>query len=178
MHLIRLIYSSIARQDLGFDDYLAIRKSAVTNNAAAQLRGILCVQKGTFLQVLEGRRSVVSATFNRIVRDPRHTGVELMLCDPISTCAFDDWSMKMIGGDLSENARRRQLMHTMLGMEELDRDLVSGPQVFNFLHQLVAQERQLQRSNRAAAAALAPSIRLPAVPKRRKRTESRKNTAD
>lgn len=45
------------------------------------------------MQLLEGGRSAVNATYAKILRDPRHHDVELLLYDEIAERKFASWTM-------------------------------------------------------------------------------------
>ena len=167
MHLIRLIYSSKARPDLGYEGLIKIRKTAVDHNRQVGISGILCYSDGVFLQALEGRRAVVSEVYHRIAADNRHSAVQVMSCDPISTRIFSDWAMKMVGADDAYTPRRRELMQRLLGMQTMDRDAMSGPQAFNFLRELVELERPAPRASRSLAAAVSDGSGMPPATRRR-----------
>jgi hypothetical protein len=69
------------------------------NNAEAGITGALMFNAGCFAQVLEGRREVVEATFERIQRDDRHGEVSLLAFEPIEARQFGHWSMGFVGAD-------------------------------------------------------------------------------
>ena len=48
------------------------------------------------MQVLEGGRDVVSALYNRIANDPRHTDVILLQYEEITERRFAGWSMGQV----------------------------------------------------------------------------------
>ena len=60
---------------------------------ARGITGLLCHSGNVFMQVLEGGRSAVNATYARILRDSRHGDVELLLYEEISERRFAGWSM-------------------------------------------------------------------------------------
>jgi hypothetical protein len=67
MQTIRLIYASVAREDLSFAELMQIRSQAKAFNVAHRISGMLCYGNGAFLQLLEGKRKVVNEIYNRIV---------------------------------------------------------------------------------------------------------------
>ncbi len=99
MALSQLIYLSHATEKLSLRDTMSIVDVASENNAAAGITGLLCYGGGYFLQVLEGEGDVVSRTFCRIMRDPRHADVRLVHFSVIGVRRFDDWSMRLINLD-------------------------------------------------------------------------------
>lgn len=74
-----------------------IAATSATRNAEGGVTGSLAVGDGWFAQVMEGRRSVLLDTFDRILRDPRHTEIRLLAFNPIARRRFADWSMGFSG---------------------------------------------------------------------------------
>jgi len=52
--ILRLLYTSQAREDLTEADVLDILKKSRSNNEQTRVTGILCYSKQDFIQVLEG----------------------------------------------------------------------------------------------------------------------------
>jgi hypothetical protein len=96
MSLYRLIYSSHANPDLGLPDLQNIMESSIKNNQTDGITGLLCHANGMFLQVLEGYQDKVNQTYHRIVQDSRHHTPMLISCEPITTRAFEIWSMQAL----------------------------------------------------------------------------------
>lgn len=103
MFLTRLIYHSCASfqpetrtvsEELG-----RILAVGLKNNPLKGLTGILAVDGDRFIQVLEGPRHAVSATFRRIAADNRHRDVELVLCCEVERRCFPDWSVAVLRED-------------------------------------------------------------------------------
>jgi hypothetical protein len=67
------------------------------NNAAMGVTGALMFNAGCFGQLLEGRRSAVEATFERIQQDERHGEVSVLAFEPIAGRLFAQWSMGFVG---------------------------------------------------------------------------------
>ena len=107
--MIRLIYFSTARLGLGAVDLENILSSAVARNLAHDVTGVLLFNGRNFLQVLEGPRRLVEELYERITRDPRHTGVTLIKTEPVSALSYPQWGMKLkeIDSDLDENSLLR-----------------------------------------------------------------------
>jgi hypothetical protein len=91
--LVRLIYASRAADGIDADTLHAIMKSSRNHNAVSGLTGVLVFTDGIFLQVLEGGRDAVSATYNRIAQDERHRDVVLLGYDEIGERHFAGWAM-------------------------------------------------------------------------------------
>ena len=74
-----------------------ILRAARAKNAGLGITGALMLYDGWFAQVLEGPQAAVSALFDRIKSDPRHTGVEVLQSRPADKRAFDRWAMALVG---------------------------------------------------------------------------------
>lgn len=142
METIRLIYSSHARPDLGYDDLRQIIDAAAEHNEQQGISGILCYSSGAFLQALEGRRGIVNKLYNRIIRDPRHTDCEILNCGPIEVRSFIDWSMKLISWDEAYTPQRRALVLRHSGMQVFEPWTMTGGQAHGFLRELAELERR------------------------------------
>jgi hypothetical protein len=93
MRLMQLIYSS---RPFGFDAGTLddILLDARRCNARDDITGALICRHDLFLQMLEGPRSRVTATFGRILRDDRHVEVALIWCGDAPFRMFRDWTMR------------------------------------------------------------------------------------
>ncbi|GAP35421.1 BLUF domain-containing protein [Piscinibacter sakaiensis] len=94
--LVRLMYASRALATVSQDDLNAILRKSKSKNPPNGVTGVLCFSDGLFLQVLEGGRSAVSALYNRIAADPRHTDVILLSFEEIGERRFPHWSMGQV----------------------------------------------------------------------------------
>ncbi|MET0137514.1 MAG: BLUF domain-containing protein [Sphingobium sp.] len=89
----RLLYISTARYPMRpseLEELLAIARKA---NAAVGVTGLLVVGGRRFLQVLEGPEDAVTATYERIARDPRHFALVKLHDKPIAERSFEAWAM-------------------------------------------------------------------------------------
>lgn len=91
--LVRLLYVSRAADTLTPAMIDAIIAQSRKNNPEAGITGLLCHSGDVFMQVLEGGRAAVNATFTRIVRDTRHSDVQLLLYEEIAERRFAGWTM-------------------------------------------------------------------------------------
>lgn len=71
----------------------AILESAVRHNSEDHITGMLLYAEGNFLQVLEGRKEDVHATYARICKDPRHHNVMELTEEEVPERQFGSWSM-------------------------------------------------------------------------------------
>jgi hypothetical protein len=94
--LVRLLYASRAKAPLTPEVIDAILQTSRKGNPAAGVTGLLCHSGDVFMQVLECGRDVVSALYNRIANDPRHTDVVLLKYEEITERRFAGWSMGQV----------------------------------------------------------------------------------
>jgi len=99
--LFRLVYYS-SNTIMGLDEEVRasvdqILAASRRNNALVGVTGALMFTDGLFGQVLEGRREVVEAVFERIQLDERHGEVQLLSFAPIEARAFPEWAMAYVG---------------------------------------------------------------------------------
>src|SRR5512147_2148681 len=91
--LVRLLYASRAAASVDAEALAAIMRQSKQHNAAIGVTGVLCLSEGLFMQVLEGGRAAVNRLYNRIVADPRHGDVELLVYEEIGERRFAGWAM-------------------------------------------------------------------------------------
>ncbi len=92
----RLIYASRWTKAVVEDTELALQQivaKSIQNNRAGGLTGFLLAFDGVFLQVLEGASSDISATYQRIERDPRHERLRIFADETIPHRQFSNWNM-------------------------------------------------------------------------------------
>jgi Sensors of blue-light using FAD len=91
--LISLVYVSSERAPFSakeLDDLLAHSRE---RNRVNGITGIMLYAGGSFMQYLEGPRSAVQDTFNRIKADRRHYGIMELIRMDIPKREYRDWSM-------------------------------------------------------------------------------------
>jgi hypothetical protein len=150
MHLVRLVYASTARPDLGLKDLAAILQSADAANSALGITGMLCHGCGAFLQVLEGRRGRVNELFGRIGKDDRHANVELLEYSAIDKLSFGDWPMRFIGVDDALTSERRAILQRHVGQTTFEPHKMTGTQAYVLLRALAQLERDKAVSLRSS----------------------------
>ena len=94
--LVRLLYASRAVPAMDQEELQAILKASKLNNPGLGITGVLCLSDRVFLQVLEGGRSAVNQLYARILKDPRHTDVEILHYEEIQERRFAGWSMGQV----------------------------------------------------------------------------------
>ncbi|MFB0489046.1 hypothetical protein ABIE45_001632 [Methylobacterium sp. OAE515] len=106
--LFRLVYrsrSAIAGSPAEVQRIVgAIVAASQHRNAGAGVTGALLFASLHFVQALEGPASAVEATFDRICRDLRHTGIEVVECGPVLEPAFGNGPMSHLVPDADAGA--------------------------------------------------------------------------
>ena len=89
----RLIYCSQAAYDLAPGELVALLDHARVRNAESGLTGMLLYSSQSFLQMVEGDAGAIEATYARILADPRHTNLRLLMDADVPARLFPDWTM-------------------------------------------------------------------------------------
>ena len=152
----RLVYTSRNLIPGTEDEQVAIvsqiLETSQRNNGKVGVTGALLFNSGSFAQVLEGPRAAVEATFERIQRDPRHSDVSVLQCEPVESRGFPTWSMAFIG----QSVRGRALWNDIAGRTQFDLNRIEGDQLFAILHRIVVEEERVAADESAPAS---PRIR-------------------
>jgi hypothetical protein len=115
MKLTRLIYASVATPGIEFSELQDILFTSEKNNVTKEITGALSYGRGSFLQLLEGERSEISALYQTISLDTRHSQLELLEVVPIQTRDFAQWSMRYVPYNEEKNvavlAKVKKIMH-------------------------------------------------------------------
>ena len=138
MSLVRLIYFSSASANLSLTDIKAILTTARENNQRSDVCGMLCYDNQYFLQVLEGKREVVSELFVTIAEDPRHDDVVIVSYDYIEQATFNNWQMGYAGSNSLLSTLLGKLKHSQFEPGEL-----TPNQCFAILTTLSKQQEEL-----------------------------------
>jgi hypothetical protein len=90
----RIIYCSTAAPGLDKAEMFRLLYHARVSNEAKGLSGVLLQAEAHLLQMLEGPTWKLFATFDKIRRDIRHTGVEVLFERSIPEATFPHWPMR------------------------------------------------------------------------------------
>jgi hypothetical protein len=115
--MYRLIYKSRSVDTIDWDSMRDILNVSERNNATNDLTGVLLASNTHFLQAIEGRFEELNLTFNRIMRDARHTDLMIISYGPIDARLFEHWGMKGIGV-FDFNVETSDKLKTKYGEEE------------------------------------------------------------
>lgn len=88
----QILYVSLSSAP-GTADLVGILHQSRHNNALDGITGLLWSDGRRFMQAIEGPRSSVATTFERIRADPRHHSVVVLEDSKIDARAFGSWTM-------------------------------------------------------------------------------------
>ena len=91
--ILSVIYHSAATSGLSSMDVDEILAASRTRNRHDGVTGMLLMENGRFLQVLEGPEDAVRALMERIAEDPRHEHVRILVEEVQAGRRFPDWAM-------------------------------------------------------------------------------------
>ena len=91
--MIQLCYISTARPTVTAAEVDQILAVSRVNNQRVGVTGMMLFNGKRFLQLLEGEREAVNATYDRIKRDPRHYALVKLSERGIDDREFGRWDM-------------------------------------------------------------------------------------
>lgn len=94
--IIRLYYTSLAREDMDLAECRRLVAQAQARNALQDITGVLLYDSRHFLQVIEGEFEAVTQLYQRIARDPRHSKVKQLCMMGIKSRHYQRWSMGLL----------------------------------------------------------------------------------
>jgi Sensors of blue-light using FAD len=133
MSLVRLAYRSRAADGaVGVERLVALRDihaKAVASNTRHGVTGFLAFTLNHFLQVIEGEKAAVMATYERIARDSRHKDIQMFGVEPSDGRMFERWSM----GAIFDEGIIREAMNSIGMGGEMDVTRLKGEQIVDVL---------------------------------------------
>ncbi|MBF0210426.1 MAG: EAL domain-containing protein [Desulfamplus sp.] len=88
-----VIYISRASESISQEEINKILKASRKNNSERSITGFLIYNNGYFMQLIEGRREVIEAVLGKVIDDPRHRDVNIILRTFNERRLFTDWTM-------------------------------------------------------------------------------------
>jgi hypothetical protein len=95
--MLRLIYTSVQAPGFNRLAFEHLCERASKNNKALGIEGLLLCNDSEFMQCLEGPHEAVAFVYGKIVKDPRHFDIRLLVCEPTDHHLFENWSMVGLG---------------------------------------------------------------------------------
>jgi hypothetical protein len=100
--MIEIVYVSRAHKRFNSDELAEMLSIFRKNNQKVGITGLFLYDGyGTFIQALEGNPDAVKALYEKIVKDDRHSRVNLLGENAIQNRSFPDWRMGFKNLDLS-----------------------------------------------------------------------------
>ena len=93
MALRRIVYTSQALKQFSKRSLLDLLHDARAFNTIDNITGVLMHRKGNFLQVIEGESENVGDLLTRLLSDPRHNKVKIILDSSVDRRLFSNWTM-------------------------------------------------------------------------------------
>lgn len=131
-----IIYMSRAAGPMTTAALVELLRQAQTANSRAGVTGLLVYHEGRFMQVLEGEEAAVVATYERIVRDPRHRNLFKLADKPIVERSFLAWSMAFQEVGPAQFSQLAQLAGYLLPARLEELNFVTNPADDTLLHRL------------------------------------------
>ncbi|WP_377811866.1 BLUF domain-containing protein (plasmid) [Azospirillum sp. A29] len=95
--MIIYAFRSELKSIMSYTDMQDICLSSARNNRKWNVTGYMVECGGVFLQALEGPEDAVTSIFRRVVNDPRHHHVDLLLSnDGVARRQFGAWAMNLM----------------------------------------------------------------------------------
>lgn len=92
----QIVYSSRETAPFTQESLTRLLMSSRKNNAQRFIIGALFYHKGSFLQILEGKRHQIEALTKIIQDDPRHMHFSIIKEKQVSKICFNKWSMSFV----------------------------------------------------------------------------------
>jgi hypothetical protein len=112
-----IVYVSTSVKLMHENQLLDILHNSRLHNAALNISGVLLYSDGTFIQVLEGKDTVIDALYTRIKADQRHKNIITLIDGPITEKSFGQWLM---GFAVTESKKTEKLLGYLRSINELD----------------------------------------------------------
>jgi Cu/Ag efflux protein CusF len=112
-----IVYVSTAVKLMHENQLLDILHNSRLHNAALNISGVLLYSDGTFIQVLEGKDTVIDALYTRIQADQRHKNIITLIDEPITEKNFGQWLM---GFAITDSKKTEKLLGYLTSISELD----------------------------------------------------------
>lgn len=145
MTICRLVYMSERNMSAALDVQQIIMTSR-RNNARVGVTGFLMFDGEYFAQALEGSRTYVTHTYNRIIGDSRHQNLHLISCMDVQERLFPNWSMGLLDGIPSETRERFLAQFTI---ERVNPNKITLERMLFFLQTLAAETAKGQKASYA-----------------------------
>lgn len=132
MRYIQLLYSSLPAAPIGTHELVEILEPSQARNRRDGITGLLAFSGDAFLQVLEGEEAAVWSTYERIVKDSRHSAIRLLGVLHADARTFPDWDMGYAGFQTF----KREIVQRYAKTGTLDCSTLDASKAFSLLAEL------------------------------------------
>ena len=112
----------------------SILATARRKNQDVNVTGAMLFNEDWFVQLLEGEKDDVRATYERIAADPRHEEIEILVDQDTPARRFPDWSMGFVG---DAPAVRKRFAASSLAQPEM---VLRADEIVDFMVSLTHEE--------------------------------------
>jgi len=91
--MIRVTYLSQATSNFSSIDLINLLQQCHLNNPKRGLTGLLIFGNNTFLQTIEGKKTIVEELIEKISKDKRHTKFQILSKQSIDNRQYRNWAM-------------------------------------------------------------------------------------
>ncbi|MEL7447253.1 MAG: BLUF domain-containing protein [Pseudomonadota bacterium] len=130
----RLIYTSVASENLGQEGLFEIIETSARNNPSRELTGFLIFNNQKFFQMVEGPARQIADLLAVLHDDRRHHSIEILDRSDVPGRLFEKWRMKRLAG--SNSKAILDALEIEAGSSEGARD------VFEFASEFVAGTKE------------------------------------
>jgi len=88
-----LVYLSTAKKLMGTSELENLMEVSRLNNDKKNITGMLLYADGSIIQLIEGEKDSVYSIYEKILQDPRHTGIIKLKEGELNERNFSHWSM-------------------------------------------------------------------------------------
>lgn len=128
----RLIYSSIASEEVNFDIVGEILTHAVKRNKDKHITGMMVYDGHSFLQCIEGDEVVINELWEKLNTDPRHHSLHISGEEYDEKRLFSNWNM----GYMNNSHEIQEMIRKVTGRESASFESLSYPHAKLILVQL------------------------------------------
>ncbi|MFD0792633.1 BLUF domain-containing protein [Mucilaginibacter litoreus] len=114
-----IVYLSKSAYPMHENQLLDILHSSRIHNAALNISGVLLYAESIFIQLLEGRDTILDALYKRILADERHTDIITLVNETVTEKSFEEWLMGFAVTDVSKTEK---LAGYLKSIDQLDID--------------------------------------------------------
>ena len=91
-----ICYVSNSKKELDYHQVRILLEVCREKNMKLGIKGVLLYSDGNFFQILEGEKDIVSNVFNKIEKDPRHYGLNIIIRRDIPLETYEEYKIDIL----------------------------------------------------------------------------------